>query len=102
MTWHHFDPPWREREHHSSDGMVALCIAHHAQADAGAFTREELHRFKRDGVRSTSFPAATFNWMREDLIAFVGGIFYVDVAVAVQVGRYPIVWFTETTRTGCL
>jgi hypothetical protein len=31
--------------------------------------------------------------MRRDLIAFVGGIFYVDVYIAVQIGRFPIVWF---------
>ncbi|MDQ3740610.1 MAG: HNH endonuclease [Actinomycetota bacterium] len=95
LTWHHFDPPWRDREHHDPAGMVALCIEHHAQADAGAFTDAQLRELKRAGDRPGSGFGAAFNWMREDLIAIVGGIFFVDVAVAVQLGRHPTVWFNR-------
>jgi hypothetical protein len=95
LTWHHFDPPWREREHHDIVGMIALCLEHHAQADAGAFTREQLHAIKRAGGRGNPAPSGTLNWMREDLIAFIGGNFYVDITVAVQVGRYPVVRFNR-------
>lgn len=93
LTWHHFDPPWSERNHHEPEGMIALCLEHHEQADAGAFTHDQLRQFKAAG--SNGLPAGRFNWMRRELIGFIGGNFYVDVAVAVQVGRYRIVWFNR-------
>jgi hypothetical protein len=102
LTWHHFDPPWRERQHHDIDGMIALCLEHHAHADAGAFTREELHAIKLAGGRDNPAPTGTLSWMRKDLIAFIGGNFYVDVAVAVQVGRHPIVWFNRDDQNRVL
>lgn len=30
LTWHHFDPPWNEKEHHDPNGMLALCANHAA------------------------------------------------------------------------
>ena len=33
--------------------------------------------------------------MRDELIGFIGGNFYVDVAVAVQVGLHRVVWFNR-------
>lgn len=46
LTWHHFDPPWSKHEHHEPNGMIALCREHHDQADAGAFTKDQLRAFK--------------------------------------------------------
>jgi hypothetical protein len=93
LTWHHFDPPWSERHHHDADGMIALCLQHHEQADAGTFTEEQLRDLKTAGCHDA--PAGRFNWMRDELIGFIGGNFYVDVAVAVQVGRHRVVWFNR-------
>src|ERR1700704_1512180 len=46
LSWQHFEPPWEERQHHEPKGMVALCVLHHGQADARAFTVDQLRAFK--------------------------------------------------------
>lgn len=95
LTWHHFDPPWAERKHHDPAGMVALCRDHHPEADAGTFEPEELRRFKREGRDSSRALGARFNWMRTQLLAVVGGNFYYETPVAVQVQDIPVVWFNR-------
>ncbi len=52
LTWHHFDPPWRERQHHDAAGMIALCLQHHKEADSGAFSHEQLRVLKASPFRS--------------------------------------------------
>jgi hypothetical protein len=93
LTWHHFDPPWRDRQHHDPSGMVALCRDHHPEADAGAFTPEQLREFKHAGRDRSRPVGAQINWMRQQLVAVIGGNFYVDVVVALQVQDHPVVWF---------
>jgi hypothetical protein len=95
LTWHHFDPPWAERQHHDPEGMIALCRDHHPEADAGAFTVEQLRNLKRIGRDRTAALGAQFNWMREELIAVIGGNFYVRTPIAVRVGDTPVVWFNR-------
>ncbi|HEY5431250.1 MAG TPA: hypothetical protein VIK04_19190 [Solirubrobacteraceae bacterium] len=63
LTWHHFDPPWHVRQHHDPAGMVALCLQHHKEADAGAFTPEQLRAFKTIAARDR--PIGRVNWKRE-------------------------------------
>jgi hypothetical protein len=36
LTYHHFDPARREKEHRQPAGMVALCREHHDAAEGGA------------------------------------------------------------------
>lgn len=86
LMWHHFDPTWSERQHHEPGGMVALCRDHHPEADSGAFTHDQLREFKRVGRDRRQALHARFNWMRRDLLAVVGGQFYYDTPIAVQVG----------------
>jgi hypothetical protein len=93
LTWHHFDPPWSVRKQHDPAGMVAICRDHHSEADAGAFTHDQLREFKRVGRDRRSTLGARFNWMRDDLLAVIGGVFYYDTPIAVQVGSDPVVWF---------
>jgi hypothetical protein len=40
--------------------MVALCLQHHEQADAGTFTNEQLRQFKATGCGGS--PEGRFNW----------------------------------------
>jgi hypothetical protein len=48
LSWHHFDPLWSDKEHHDAAGMIALCPEHHAFADGGHYTREQLKNWKRN------------------------------------------------------
>ncbi len=95
LYWHHFDPPWNERPHHDPAGMIALCGEHHAKADAGAFTEEQFHDFKRRGVERAEEVRGRFDWMRRSLLAFVGGSFYYETPVIFQFRGEPAIWFSR-------
>jgi hypothetical protein len=82
-------------EHHNPDGMIALCAEHHSKADVGAFTVEQLREFKRRGRERAGVTRGRFDWMRNDLLAVVGGNFYHETPVIFQYGDQPIIWFNR-------
>lgn len=47
LTWHHFDPPWNLEQHHRPEGMIALCVKHHRQAEGGIFGIDEIRKWKK-------------------------------------------------------
>lgn len=98
LTWHHFDPPWRDEQHHRSAGMIALCQEHHRKADAGAFTRDQLKLLKDQGARRAEAVQGRFDWMRRDYLSIVGGNAYLRTPVVLQIGGEPAVWFTKNQR----
>lgn len=75
LTWHHFDPPWSARHHHEPDGMIALCLKHHAMADRGVFSKAQLKAFKSSS-HSVGEVRAKFEWARPKQLIRLGG-FYV-------------------------
>jgi hypothetical protein len=91
LYYHHFDPPWAERHHHEPSGMITLCGEHHAKADAGTFTRDQLRAFKQ--ARGGSAIRGRFDWMREKLLAVVGGNFYYETPVPLRVGSVSVIAF---------
>jgi hypothetical protein len=93
LTWHHFDPPWRERHHHEAKGMVALCPEHHNKADAGAFTPVQLRQFKSKGTDQR--PQGRFDWRRQDLLAVVGGTYMWNVPCPIAQGERQLIWFNR-------
>lgn len=74
LTWHHFDPPWAERHHHEPDGMVALCLQHHAMADRGVFSKAQLRTFKAS-PHSVEEVRAKFEWARPKQLVRLGGFY---------------------------
>lgn len=94
LYWHHFDPLWRERQHHEPAGMIALCGEHHPRADAGAYTADQLRAWKSMWSGPPSV-VGRFEWMRRDLLAVVGGNFYLETPIIVQLQGQPIVWFSR-------
>lgn len=93
LEWHHFDPPWHEKNHHNPEGMIALCREHHMQADNGAFTKEQLHDLKQSGKDNWRQISGRFNWMRNRLLAVVGGNFYYETPIVFQFNDKPVIWF---------
>jgi hypothetical protein len=93
LTWHHFDPPWRIEHHHRPEGMIALCREHADKADHGAYTNDQLRDLKQSGPLRLSKVAGKFDWMRHDLLAVVGGVFYWRVPTIIQIGTRKAVWF---------
>ena len=95
LYWCHFDPPWRIKQHHNSDGMIALCAEHHAKADAGAYTKEQLRALKQSAVNQSQLVKGRFEWMRHDILAVVGGNFYYQTPIIFQFRGDPIIWFNR-------
>jgi len=95
LYWHHFDPPWHEKQHHNPEGMIALCAVHHDKADAGAYTKEQLHEFKRKAIRESDEIKSRFDWMRNDILAVVGGNFYYKTQIILQYKNKPCTWFNR-------
>lgn len=92
LEWHHFDPPFHIRNHHNLEGMIALCIEHHKKADGGAYTQEQLRELKRNKSQAEMIKGQ-FDWLRNDLMAVVGGNFYYDTLKVLQLNDRDIVWF---------
>jgi hypothetical protein len=74
LEFHHFDPPWRERNHHDPDGMVALCVEHHKKADRGVFSKTQLKGFK--GSRTSAEEIrGKFEWAGPKQLIRIGGVY---------------------------
>jgi hypothetical protein len=98
LSWHHFDPPWSERQHHEPQGMIALCRTHHDMADVGTFAADELREMKMNGRDRAEALQGRFEWRRRKLLAVVGGFFLYDVPVPVRLGEAPLIWFNRHDR----
>lgn len=99
LTWHHFDPPWHEKEHHNPNGMLALCRTHHDQADNGAFTKEQLTRLKEP---KKNIIHAKFNWLRNKILVNVGGNYHYDVTDAISIDGERWIWFDRDPQNNLL
>src|SRR5690349_17637133 len=73
LTWHHFDPPWRERQHHDPAGMIALCREHHDAAEK-LFSKDELRALKQAGL-SVEDVKARFPWAKRSILVRLGGVY---------------------------
>jgi len=78
LSWHHFDPPWVGHGHHNPEGMIALCLQHHKEADGGAFTKQQLQEFKRKPFLQNAMPTGKFNWRREFIVLEVGSNYFIS------------------------
>jgi hypothetical protein len=76
LTWHHFDPPWRERQHHNPAGMIALCPEHAAHADGGHWTVKQLRQLKRP-LNLNERVTAAWPWKPEKAVFMLGNSYYV-------------------------
>lgn len=94
LEWHHFDPPWKVNPHHNPDGMVALCAEHHKKADNGAYTNEQLSKFKSAKV-DPALVRGRFDWRRNKLLAVVGGNFYYETPRVLVIDGHDVVSLTR-------
>lgn len=76
LTYHHFDPPWREKEHHNTEGMIALCPTHAAIADGGAWTKDQLKKIKQQPFIRKDQIAESFRFLRHDVVCQIGCLAY--------------------------
>jgi len=96
LSWHHFDPPWREREHHDPAGMIALCLQHHKEADAGTFTEAQLKQLKK--TSASREVKGRFNWKRETTLFKSFGSYFFNNENILLVRNTPVIWITKSNE----
>lgn len=75
--------------------MIALCSRHHPLADANSFTADQLRTFKADAQSATGVVGERFEWLRNRLLAIVGGNHYLETYTIFRFQGNPIIWFTR-------
>jgi hypothetical protein len=95
LTYHHFDPPRRVREHNEPAGMVALCRKHHDDAEGGAFTTEQLRAMKIEGASRNERIKGQFLWRRQQLLIHCGAALTFEAPIALAFNGIPVVSLTR-------
>lgn len=91
LTWHHFDPPWNERNHHEVKGMIALCREHHDEADAGLHSKDELRALKTTTAVAETVTAQFDCWAKKSILVRLGGMYCGGSALTLAVENQPII-----------
>ncbi len=94
LTWHHFDPPLHERQHHDQAGMIALCREHHDAADRGLFSKGELRALKQIAL-SVEDVKAHFPWAKRGIFVRLGGVYCGGSSNIFMVNNDKIIRFTK-------
>jgi hypothetical protein len=95
LTWHHFDPPWRILKHENPSGIIPLCRIHHDMADAGTWTKGQLHTFKRSARQERGHVKGRFQWMNQQLLGVLGGNFAYECPTLLYCCKQPVIWFNR-------
>jgi hypothetical protein len=98
LTFHHFDPPWRTRQHHESAGMIALCTEHAGKADSNHYPDDYLRELKAGGEGRYLAVQGKFDYLRRDAIWRVGGNVYIDTPVIIELNNEPLVYWSRDER----
>ncbi len=89
LMFHHFDPPWREQQHHNPDGMIALCVEHATYADGDSYSKEYLRTLKKHPFIQERINAV-WSWQPEQLLFLVGGSFVFSEGPALSLHGTPV------------
>ena len=95
LTWHHFDPPWCDKQHHNPEGMIALCTSHHPDADGGTWTRSQLRSFKQNPPKVESI-RKQFLWSDSKVLYRLGGNYAANCPYILTISGVPIIWHTAS------
>jgi hypothetical protein len=102
LTYHHFDPPRREREHNEPVGMLALCRKHHDDAEGGAFTKDQLRALKAEGAQRNQRIAGEFLWRRQQLLVHAGQVLTFEAPIPLAFNGIPVVSLTRDETNNLL
>ena len=76
--------------------MVALCATHHAKA--GAWSVAQVREMKLTAAHRRTTVQGRFEWMREDVLAVVGGNYYYETPNMVVIKDQPLIWFQRDDK----
>ena len=103
LSYHHFDPPWHVENHHKPEGMVALCLEHHKQADYGTFTGEQLKALKTTPFHNSSDSInGQLNWKRQNLVFIIGGNVFIGAQKIYLNKEEQLIWLTTDANDNSL
>lgn len=94
LTYHHFCPTWAEKQHHNPEGMIALCLQHHKEADVGTYTIDQLKELKKTAKDSVAV-AGRFNWKRENTLIIAGSNFFIGSPTILEASGRKMIWFEK-------
>lgn len=79
--------------------MIALCLQHHKEADAGAFTPDQLRKLKQEPyvLRAGVAPGGKFNWRREQLVVRAGGLTAIGCGTLLRFGDTNAIWLSTAS-----
>jgi len=100
LTYHHFNPPWKEKHHDNPNGMIALCVEHDASANGGAYTPEQLRSSKKKPFLAKKNLEGYFKWCRRKFLFIVGGNFCVDCDTLISAKDEKVIWQEEDKDSG--
>jgi hypothetical protein len=92
LTYHHFDPPFHVGKAHSLEGMIALCLAHHKQADAGTWPDDRLRAMKKAPFLTGEAVQGRLEWLRRDVMIYAGNNLALNPGVLLQVDGQKVIW----------
>ena len=102
LIYHHFDPPWKDKQRHDPKGMIALCRNHHHESDAGAWTNEQLRAFKSNPYIEESHIEGKFSWLRRDILLDAGPIIHQPhrsiERTILQLGKERAIWMKRDNK----
>jgi len=101
LTWHHFDPPWREHEHHNPEGMIALCAKHALMADSGIYTIDQLRYYKTNPFVKDQI-SALWPWEPENLVFLMGGCVFLGVHPLLTLRQRKVFVATRVSTLGAI
>lgn len=76
LMHHHFDPPWRVKQHHNPEGMIALCPEHALQADEDRWTKDQLREMKNNPYIKLGEVKDVYDYLRRNIVSDIGFIGY--------------------------
>lgn len=94
LTWHHFAPPWREREHHDPAGMIALCGEHHGFADGGVYSTGQLRALKKSSP-SPEDVKVHLPWAKKNFLVRAGGEYRANSHCVLLLDDTPLIELTR-------
>lgn len=100
LTYHHFAPPFRafnESTAHDPKGMIALCMAHAAQADGGVFTDSQLKELKMSPFLTGDLVAGRNQWLRYNTLLRCGSNIFLNIKRLLTVCNKPMIWFNRNS-----
>lgn len=98
LSYHHFAPPFRkftDQTKHALSGIIALCMAHAAQADGGVFSDEQIRELKKNPFLRGGQVSGKNQWLRRNTILRSGSNIFISIGTLLTVCGEKVISFNR-------